>query len=127
MHCEKPIVSPITLTGLFLFISSMPVSAGKCSLPFSNRGIFSRTSENLISHVGPHTGVDVGLFQWMISKPKHYSEQTTEGKTQTSHFRKMQTLKQQTLLGDSKITYLAPSSLNIHYSSLLFCYYSLYC
>lgn len=62
MHCEKPIILPIILTGLFLLISSMPVSAGKCSLPFSNKGIFSPTSENVISHVGPHEGVDVGLF-----------------------------------------------------------------
>lgn len=94
MHCEKPVLLPIILTGLFLFIYSMPMSADKCSLPFSNSGIFSPTSEYAISHVGPHMGVTVGLFWWMMSKPKSHSKQTTGGKTHTSHFRKCEFLNE---------------------------------
>lgn len=62
MHCEKPIILSIILTGPFLFIALMFVSSGKCSLPFSNRGIFVPVSEVVTCNTDPHMGFDLGFF-----------------------------------------------------------------
>lgn len=114
MHCEKPIILPITLTGLFLFIALMFVSAGKCSLPFCSRWIFAPTSEVL----APHAGIWLGFFDRLAKQYATVNRQVEEKHNPVNHFSKMQVLKWWTLLGAAKqgtSLFFLPSML------LLFC------